>query len=629
MILERIASPADVKRLTRPELDQLAQDVRQTLIRVCAANGGHLAPNLGVVELTIALFRVLDLPQDSIVWDVSHQSYVHKLLSGRAGRFASLRQGGGISGFSMRSESEFDVFGAGHASTSISAALGMATARDLAGRADTVVAIIGDGALTGGLAYEAINNAGLLKTNFIVVLNDNEMSIAPNVGSIASYLGVLRSKPLFTRGREFAKGVLDHVPLGDAARKALSTAELAAMRFVSPEHKAPVIFEEMGFRYIGPVDGHDLDALVDVVSNARKIPGPVLLHVKTVKGKGYEIAESDSRTFHGVGPGVYHPDEGKLEKKASPRPTHAQAFADALIGLAERDPQVVAITAAMPDGTGLAKFAKRFPERYFDVGIAEAHAVCFAAGTSTKGLKPVCAIYSTFLQRAYDQVVHDVAIQNLPVVFALDRAGFVGDDGPTHMGLYDVAYLRTLPNLTVMAPRNEHEIGPMLEHALALGAPAALRYPRGSTSGRHDEPLAPLVHGRAELLRRGENVAILALGNTVDVALDAYALLEAEGLRPTVVNARFVVPLDETLLIELAETHRRFITLEEHSLAGGFGSAVVEVVNDRGLAVAVERIGVPNVLVQHHSQAAQRAQIGLSAENVAARVRALAPSQTA
>ncbi len=629
MILERITSPADVKRLTRPELDQLAREVRETLIRVCAANGGHLAPNLGVVELTIALFRVLDLPQDSIVWDVSHQSYVHKLLSGRAERFGSLRQGGGISGFSMRSESEFDAFGAGHASTSISAALGMATARDLARRADTVVAIIGDGALTGGLAYEAINNAGLLKTNFIVVLNDNEMSIAPNVGSIASYLGVLRSKPLFTRGRELVKGVLDHVPLGDTARKALSTAEMAGMRFVSHEHKAPVIFEEMGFRYIGPVDGHDLDTLVDVVSNARKIPGPVLLHVKTVKGKGYDIAESDSRTFHGVGPGVYHPDEGKLEKKGSARPTHAQAFADALIAAAERDPQVVAITAAMPDGTGLAKFAKRFPERYFDVGIAEAHAVCFAAGTATKGVKPVCAIYSTFLQRAYDQVVHDVAVQNLPVVFAIDRAGFVGDDGPTHMGLYDIAYLRTLPNLTIMAPRNEHEIAPMLEHALALGAPAALRYPRGSTSGKHDEPLAPLVHGRAELLRRGENVAILALGNTVDVALDAHALLEAEGLRPTVVNARFVAPLDETLLIELAETHRRFITLEEHSLAGGFGSAVVEVVNDRGLAVAVERIGVPNVLVQHNSQAAQRAQIGLSAENVAARVRALAPSQTA
>ncbi|MBV8581775.1 MAG: 1-deoxy-D-xylulose-5-phosphate synthase [Candidatus Eremiobacteraeota bacterium] len=628
MILDRIATPADVKRLSRPELDQLAAEIRQTLIEVCAENGGHLAPNLGVVELTLALHRVLELPRDAVVWDVSHQSYVHKLLTGRASRFHTLRQGGGISGFAMRSESEYDAFGAGHASTSISAALGMATARDLDGRRETIVSVIGDGALTGGLAYEAINNAGLLKTNFIVILNDNEMSIAPNVGSIASYLGMLRSKPLFTRGREILKGVLDHVPLGETARKALSTAEIAGMRFTLSEHKAPVVFEEMGFRYVGPIDGHDLDTLTDVISNARKIQGPVLLHVKTVKGKGYDIAEGDSRTFHGVGPGVYHPDEGKLEKKPA-RPTFAQAFADALIAAAERDRRVVGITAAMPDGTGLAKFAKRFPQRYFDVGIAEAHAVCFAAGASTRGTKPVCAIYSTFLQRAYDQVVHDVAIQGLPVVFAIDRAGFVGDDGPTHMGLYDLAYLRTLPGITIMAPRNEAEVAPMLDLALALDAPAAIRYPRGSTSGKHDEPLAPLAVGRAEVLRRGSDVAILALGNTVDAALDAYGLLEADGFRPTVVNARFVAPLDETLLLELAETHRRFITLEEHSLAGGFGSAVVEFVNDHGLAVAVERLGVPNVLVQHAKPEAQRAQFGLSAENVAARVRALTPATTA
>jgi 1-deoxy-D-xylulose-5-phosphate synthase len=628
MILERISTPADVKRLRRPELDTLTEEIRATLIRVCAANGGHLAPNLGVVELTVALHRVLDLPRDTIVWDVSHQAYVHKLLTGRADRFATLRQAGGISGFSMRSESEYDAFGAGHASTSISAALGMAVARDLKGGNETVVAIIGDGALTGGLAYEAINNAGLMKSNFIVILNDNEMSIAPNVGSIASYLGVLRSKPLFTRGREITKGLLDHVPLGDTARRALSTAEMAAMRFVSPEHKAPVIFEEMGFRYIGPIDGHDLDTLVDVISNARKINGPVLLHVKTVKGKGYDIAEDDSRTFHGVGPNAYHPDEGRLEKAAT-RQTFAGAFADALIAAAERDSSVIGITAAMPDGTGLAKFAKKFPQRYFDVGIAEAHAVCFGAGASTHGIKPVCAIYSTFLQRAYDQIVHDVAIQQLPVVFAMDRAGFVGDDGPTHMGLYDIAYLRTLPGMTIMAPRNEFEVAPMLDLALSLGTPAALRYPRGSTSGKHDEPLAPLVLGRAERLRSGSDVAILALGNTVDVALDAYDLLDEHGVRPTVINARFVLPLDETLLLELADTHSRFITLEEHSLAGGFGSAVVEFVNDRGLPVRVERIGVPNVLVQHASQAAQRAQYGLSAENIAARVRALAPSQTA
>jgi 1-deoxy-D-xylulose-5-phosphate synthase len=623
MLLETIASPADVQNLTRPQIDLLAREIRDTLVRVCAVNGGHLAPNLGVVELTLALHRVLDAPHDKIVWDVSHQSYVHKLLTGRAERFDTLRQGGGVSGFSMRSESPYDAFGAGHASTSISAALGMAVARDLRGGDETIVAIIGDGALTGGLAYEAINNAGQLKTNFIVILNDNEMSIAPNVGSISRYLGVLRSKPLYTRGRELAKDVLGHVPFGDTARKALSTAEIAAMRFVNADQKAAVIFEEMGFRYLGPIDGHDFDTLVDVLSNARKIAGPVLLHVRTTKGKGYAPAEGDARTFHGVGPNVYSPDEGRLEKKSSSRPTFAQSFGDALVAAAAKDDRIIGITAAMPDGTGLAKFAKAYPERYFDVGIAEGHAVCFAAGAAASGLRPVCAIYSTFLQRAYDQVVHDVVIQELPVVFAIDRAGFVGDDGATHMGLYDIAYLRTLPGMTIMAPRNESEIAPMLDLALELRAPVAIRYPRGSTTGAYDEPLAPLVLGRAEVLRRGTDVAILALGNTVDAALGAYDALAAHGMRPTVVNMRFVKPLDETLLIELAQTHARFITLEEHSLAGGFGSAVVEFVNDRALDVHVERIGVPGVLVVQNKPEKQRAIYGLSAENIAARVKAI------
>jgi 1-deoxy-D-xylulose-5-phosphate synthase len=620
-MLERLGTPADLSSLSRADIDLLAKEIRHSLIQVCAVNGGHLAPNLGVVELTLALHRVLDIGKDKIVWDVSHQSYVHKMLTGRAEQIDTLRQQGGISGFAMRTESEFDVFGAGHASTSISAALGMATARDLRGSKETVVAIIGDGALTGGLAYEAINNAGPMKTNFIVILNDNEMSIAPNVGSIASYLSVLRSKPWSTSAREITKDVLGHVPFGTSARKALSTAETAAMKFVSPEGKTAVIFEEMGFRYIGPIDGHDYESLVDVISNSRKIPGPVLLHVRTVKGKGFELAESDARTFHGVGPNVYSPDEGRLEKKSG-RPTFAQAFADALIVAAEKDKRVIGITAAMPDGTGLAKFAKALPARYFDVGIAEAHAVCFAAGASTANVKPVVAIYSTFLQRAYDQIVHDVAIQNLPVVFALDRAGFVGDDGPTHMGMYDIAYLRTLPNMAVMAPRNEAEIAPMLDLALAHNAPIAMRYPRGSSSGKWDEPLAPLVMGRAEVLRRGRGVAILALGPTVDAALDAYELL-GDDQKPTVVNMRFVKPLDENLILELAETHTRFITLEEHALAGGFGSAVIEFINDRGLGLPVERVGVPNVLVHHAKPEVQRAQFGLTGEHVAARVNAL------
>jgi len=622
MIIERIESPRDLRRLSRAQVDILAQEIRELLIAACAKNGGHLAPNLGVVELTLALHRVLDMPRDRIVWDVSHQSYVHKILTGRRDRMMTIRTAGGLSGFCMRSESEYDVFGAGHASTGVSAALGMAKARDLAGGDETIVAVIGDGALTGGLAYEALNNAGELDTNFIVILNDNEMSIAPNVGAIDRYLGTLRSKPVFNFARNKAKNILGAVPLGDIALKAISTAEEAAIRMVTTEPKAAVIFEELGFRYIGMIDGHDYDSLIDVISNARKIKGPVLLHVRTIKGKGFEPAESDKRTWHGVP--AFDSENGKVEFKSGTRPTFSQAFADALTDLADRDRRIVGITAAMPDGTQLKRFAKRHPDRYFDVGIAEAHAGCFAAGLATSGLKPVCAIYSTFLQRAYDQVVHDVVIQELPVVFAMDRAGVAGDDGPTHMGLYDIAYLRTLPTMTIMAPRIEDELAPMLAHALSLNAPVAIRYPRGNSQGNHLEPPAPLQHGRAEVLRRGEDVAILALGNTCDAALDAYDLLEKEGKTlPTVVNMRFVRPLDEALILELAQTHRRFITLEEHSLAGGFGSAVAEFCSDRGLGVGIERIGVPHTLIQHAKQPDQRASFGLTGEHIAGRIAAV------
>ncbi|HEV7179282.1 MAG TPA: 1-deoxy-D-xylulose-5-phosphate synthase [Candidatus Baltobacteraceae bacterium] len=624
MVIERVNSPADVKALTREELDVLAREIRDLLVATCARNGGHLAPNLGVVELTLALHRVLDLPSDKLVWDVSHQAYVHKILTGRRDRFGTLRQGGGISGFSMRSESEYDAFGAGHASTSVSSALGMAIARDLAGRNETVVAVLGDGALTGGLAYEALNNAGQLDSNFIVVLNDNEMSIAPNVGSIASYLSVLRSKPLANFVREKAKDVFEHVPLGGTARKAFASAEMAAIRFVSPTQKTAVIFEELGFRYMGPFDGHNVDVLIDALHTAKAIDGPVLLHVRTKKGKGYEPAENDSRTFHGVST-TFDVENGKLEIKPDARPTYSDAFASALCAVAEKNARVIGITAAMPDGTKLSKFAKKYPERFFDVGIAEAHAVCFAAGAAATGLKPVCAIYSTFLQRAYDQVVHDVCVQNLPVVFCMDRAGLVGDDGPTHMGLYDIAYMRTLPNMTLMAPRDEDELLPMLEHALSLDGPVGIRYPRGSTSGRHRDPVAPLVQGKAEVLRRGRGVAILALGNTVDVALDAYELLASgefgpSDRLPTVVNARFAKPVDAELIEALTTDHSLILTLEEHALAGGFGSAVVEIASDRRLPVAIERVGIADVLVQHDSQAGQRALFGLSSQKVAERV---------
>ncbi len=627
MVLEHIASPRDLKALSRSDIDVLAGEIRERLVETCAKNGGHLGPNLGVVELTLALHKVFDAPADKIVWDVSHQIYVHKMLTGRGDKIMTIRQGGGLSGFAMRSESEYDSFGAGHASTSISAALGMAQARDLLGTDETVVAIIGDGALTGGLAYEAINNAGQLKTNFIVILNDNEMSIAPNVGAMDKYLGTLRSKPLFNMARETVKDILGHIPFGATARKALSTAEEAGMRFVSSEPKTAVIFEEMGFRYVGPIDGHDYDTLCDVLANAAKMQGPVLLHVRTVKGKGFEPAELDKRTFHGVGP--FGLENGKIEFKTSARPTFSESFADALTTFADRDRRIIAITAAMPDGTQLKRFAKKHPDRYFDVGIAEAHAVCFAAGAAAAGLRPVVAVYSTFMQRAYDQVVHDIVIQNLPVVLCMDRAGVAGDDGPTHMGLYDIAYLRTLPFMTIMAPRTEDELGPMLEHALSLGAPAAIRYPRGNTQGNHLEPVAPIIHGRGEVLRRGRDSAFLAFGNTCDVALDAFDLLATEGIEPTVVNMRFARPLDEALLLELAETHPKFITLEEHSLAGGFGSAVAEFIADRGIDVTLERVGVPNVLIQHDKQPLQRASFGLSGEQLAARARATAAPASA
>ncbi len=622
MILERIASPADLKALSRSQLKTLAREIRDLLVVTCSRNGGHLAPNLGVVELTIALHRVLDAPRDKIVWDVSHQAYVHKILTGRAAQFSTLRQEGGLSGFAMRSESPYDCFGAGHASTSVSAALGMAIARDLRGGDETIVAVLGDGALTGGLAYEALNNAGSLPTNLIVILNDNEMSIAPNVGSMASYLSVLRSQPFANRARETAKGVLDHLPFGGTAKKALETAEVAAMRFVSPSEKTAVIFEELGFRYVGPIDGHSIDAVTGALQTAKQVGGPVLLHVRTVKGKGYEPAEQNARAFHGVG--AFDVENGKLEARGGSL-TFSDAFGEAMIAVAQNDQRVIGVTAAMPDGTKLAAFGKAFPHRYYDVGIAEAHAVCFAAGAASAGLRPVCAIYSTFLQRAYDQIVHDVCVQNLPVVFCIDRAGFVGDDGPTHMGLYDIAYLRTLPNMQVLAPRCEAELEPMLRYALAQDGPVAIRYPRGSTSGRHPIAVAPIIAGRPEVLKEGSGVAILALGNTVDLALDAYTLLE-DGewgplpALPTVVNARFAKPIDREFLAHLALTHARFVTLEEHALAGGYGSAVVEGVSDLGLSVAVDRVGVPDVLVHHGAQVNQRAQIGLSAQSLADRV---------
>ncbi|MDQ2817601.1 MAG: 1-deoxy-D-xylulose-5-phosphate synthase, partial [Candidatus Eremiobacteraeota bacterium] len=464
MLLDRIQGPEDVKALSRAELPTLAEELRRRIIEVCARNGGHLAPSLGVVELTIALHSVFSSPDDKIVWDVGHQSYPHKLLTGRNGRFDSLRQQGGIAGFPEREESPHDHFGTAHASTSISAALGMAQARDLCGCSQSVVAVVGDGALTGGLAYEALNNAGQLKTNLIVVLNDNEFSIAPNVGAISAYLGILRAHPFVQHTADFTKRVLSRVPFGSAATRAIQSAETAARRTISPAPKATIIFEEMGFNYIGPCNGHDVNFLIDALQAAKRVEGPVLLHVVTVKGKGYEPAQGDARTFHGCG--SFDPATGAFAGKA--RETFSSAFAAEATRLAGHDPRIIAITAAMPDGTGLKEFGKLYPARFFDVGIAEAHGTCFAAGAAAAGMRPIVAIYSTFLQRAYDQVVHDVSLQHLAVTFCVDRAGLVGDDGKTHQGAFDIAYLRTLPNMAIMAPSTERELEAMMQYAQAL-----------------------------------------------------------------------------------------------------------------------------------------------------------------
>ena len=638
MLLDRIHGPDDLKTLSRAELALLADELRSRIVEVCARNGGHVAPSLGVVELTIALHYVFSSPSDKIVWDVGHQSYAHKLLTGRNARFDSLRQQGGIAGFPERGESPHDHFGTAHASTAISAALGMAVARDLTGRDEKVVAVVGDGALTGGLAYEAINNAGHAKTNFIVVLNDNEYSIAPNVGAMSTYLSMLRAHPLVVHTADLTKRVLRRLPFGQAATKAIRSAETAGRKTVSPLPKASVVFEEMGFTYIGPCNGHDVNFLIDALRACAKVEGPVLLHVLTIKGKGYEPAQGDARTYHGVA--AFDPVTGEFAKKSGA--TFASAFANEATQMAAHDPRIIAITAAMPDGTGLKEFAKAHPARFFDVGIAEAHATCFAAGSAAAGMRPLVAIYSTFLQRAYDQIVHDVSVQSLPVTFCIDRAGLVGDDGKTHQGAYDIAYLRTLPNVVIMAPSTEDELRMMLRYGQALhdGAtadgvghegPVAIRYPRGASAVRDDRP-APeaIAFGKAQVVREAHtphgSVAIVATGICVEAALGAAAVLSAEGVEATVVNARFIRPLDVELLERIARTHSAIVTVEEHSLAGGFGSAVLEALAARDVTTRIVRLGMPEAFVSHATQAAQRNACGLDEAGIAKAVREIAGS---
>ncbi len=617
-LLYRINSPQDIKSLTIKELEQLAEEIRNYIIRVVANTGGHLAPSLGVVELTIALHYVFDSPRDKIIWDVGHQSYAHKILTGRRIQFTSLRQRGGISGFPKREESEHDIFGTGHASTAISAALGIAVARDLKGEDYKVIAVVGDGALTGGLAWEALNHAGDEERDLIVVLNDNEFSITPTSGALSHYLSRKLADPTYLKMREEIKRLLEKKPVGETIVSFLKRMEESFKSFFTPG----VLFEELGFRYVGPVRGHHLKELISTFKQVKKAKEPILVHVLTKKGKGYSPAERDPSSFHGVGP--FKIETGEPKKKS--RLTYTEAFSESLVRLAEGDERIVAITAAMPTGTGLSRFAERFPNRFFDVGIAEQHAVVFAAGLATQGMKPVCAIYSTFLQRAYDQIVHDVALQRLPVVFALDRAGIVGEDGPTHHGAFDISYLRHIPNMTVAAPKDERELAHMLYTAMESQRPFAIRYPKGEAEGIGlPSEFEEIPIGKGELLRPGKDLVIIAIGNVVNRALEAAKILEERGIDAAVFNARFAKPLDEEAICELVASTGKVLTVEENALAGGFGSGVWEMLMDKGINFKGARLGIPDRFIPHGRASELRRELGLDAYGIAEAAAKLAP----
>jgi 1-deoxy-D-xylulose-5-phosphate synthase len=601
-LLPAIESPADLRRLGVEELPELAGEIRRYLIDTVSRTGGHLSSSLGVVELTIALHYVYNTPEDRLVWDVGHQSYPHKILTGRRDRMGTLRQAGGISGFTRRSESEYDAFGAGHSSTSVSAALGMAVAAARTATERKVVAVIGDGALSAGMAFEALNNAGDAHADLLVILNDNDMSISPNVGAMSNYLARILSGRAFTRVREGGKTVLSTVP--PMLEFAKRWEEHVKGMFVPS-----TLFEELGFQYFGPIDGHDLPTLVGTLRNLRRQKGPRFLHVVTRKGKGYEPAEGDPCVYHGVTP--FDPATGKMEKKPTGR-TYTQVFGEWLCDMATRDVRLIGITPAMREGSGLVEFSQRFANRYFDVGIAEQHAVTFAGGLACDGMKPVVAIYSTFLQRAYDQLIHDVCLQNLSVLFAIDRAGIVGADGATHCGIFDLSYLRCLPNMTVMAPADENECRQMLYTGFQLSGPAAVRYPRGSGPGvTVESDMRALPVGKAEIRRHGKSIAILAFGTMVTPALEAGAAYGA-----TVVNMRFVKPLDEELVIELARSHGLLVTVEENVVAGGAGAAVNECLAEAGMTTPVVNLGLPDEFPEHGDSRVLLAQFGLDAAGI-------------
>ena len=618
-LLDSIETPRDLRKLDRKQLPQVAQEIREQIIDVVSRIGGHFGGNLGIVELTLALHYTFDTPRDQIVFDTGHQSYPHKLITGRRDKFHTIRQHDGISGFCKREESEYDVFNAGHASTSISAALGIAIARDFRKEDYRVVAIIGDGALSGGIALEGLNQAGHLKSRLMIVLNDNDMSISTNVGAMSGYLNQIIKGQRYNQAKDLAKGVMDRIPLiGGKLHGLAHDMEQVLKNMIVPG----TLFEELGFKYLGPYDGHDLNLLLDLFEEHRDYDGPILLHVMTKKGKGYTPAENKPIWSHGVSP--FDVITGDVRKSDKPQPpTYTAVFADALIELAKKDPKIIAVTAAMPDGTGLDKFAKALPGRMFDVGIAEEHAVTFCGGMATQGMKPVAAIYSTFLQRAFDQVFHDVAIMDLPVVFALDRGGIAGADGPTHHGIYDMAYLRIFPNMVCMAPKDENELRHMVKTAFETGHPTSLRYPRGNGVGvEMDAELKSLPVGKGEVLREGTDATIFAIGNEVWPSMHAAEILAKEDINVTVINARFVKPLDDELIVKYCQPNSTVFTVEEGSLAGGFGSAIMERCVQLGIQhVRFHCIGIPDEYVHHGAQDVLRAQYDLHPEGIAKRVR--------
>ena len=612
-LLEKINNPGDLKLLKPDQLPQLAKEIREEIVRTVSKTGGHLASSLGVVELTIALHFVFDTPKDKIVWDVGHQSYAHKLLTGRREQFHTLRQHGGISGFPRREESVYDTFNVGHSSTSLSAALGMAEARCIKGEKHSVIAVIGDGSLTAGLAWEGLNQAGDMKKDLIVILNDNELSISPNVGALSAYLTRIITGQFYNRFVNEMTAFIKTVPgVGKSVLRVVKQSEEFLKKLLAPG----LIFEELGFRYIGPISGHRFDHLLDNLRNIKNLSGPILVHVLTSKGKGYKPAEKDPVRFHGTGP--FEIKTGKSLSKKSLVPTYTEVFADTLIKLARKDKTIIAITAGMPSGTGLDEFSKEFPMRFFDVGIAEQHAITFAAGMAAEGLRPVTAIYSTFLQRSYDQILHDVCYQKLPVVFVLDRAGIVGEDGATHNGLFDLSYLRSIPNIIIMSPKDENELQHMLKTALQCNGPVAVRYPRGKGYGaKLDEEIKTLKIGEAEVLQGGDDLVILAIGATVYPALHAARELEEEKIKVGVVNSRFVKPLDRGLICNLAGKVGKIITIEENVLPGGFGSSVLEVLGESGIqGVKVKCLGVNDVFLEHGAQSILRKKYGLDTEGI-------------